>query len=172
MLWIDCRTDAQAPGEFSVCPDDPGGWAARYRSVFEKARALNGELALTMVSFAPAALQASKQAGMADGAERLVAALDEAHPVFDFQVANFLAAFSVPTYQGTSVLDFVHNYASVPDYGLQGSSIASTALWLDDTGALSNPATLDFLRQLYADNHIELGTKLYIEEMLYLSGAY
>jgi hypothetical protein len=167
-LWIDCRSDVMSA--FAQCPEDGSGWGTRYQSVYEHWQALNGELALDMVSFAPAALTQSRAAGIASGAALLQQALTAAQAPLDFAVANYLAAFQVGSYDGTRLLDFVHGYARFPDYTLSGTAIAATALWLADDGEIDRADIISFLKALAGDGGIDLGSKLYIEDVLYRAG--
>ena len=169
-LWIECRSDAQ-PGGFAVCPGDSATWQGRFQAVYDHWRALNGELVLGMVSFAPAALTASRAQGVAAGSQSLTSALAAANAPLDLSIAAYLAAFDVDSYGNTRIIDYVKAYAKVPAYALSGTDIASAALWLNFDAKLSGSDTTSFLKALAADDQIDLGTKLYIEEVLYLSGA-
>jgi hypothetical protein len=168
-LWIDCRRDA--PADFSVCPDQPPDWQRRCQSVYDRWRSLNGQLELSFVSSCRAALASSQADGMSAGAQGLEQALAAAKPPLDFGIANSLAKFHVDSYAGTRIVDFLHAYASFPDYALSGTEIASAALWLNGADALSRTDTISLLKALYSDDKIELGTRLYIEEILYVSAA-
>jgi V8-like Glu-specific endopeptidase len=169
-LWIECRGDA-APGGFGVCPPDPDVWLQRYQDVYDHWRKLNGQLALDMVSFGPAALASSQAQGMGTGAQKLAAALSAANAPLDFLGANYLAAFNVDSYAGTRIVDFVRAYAKWTGYALSATEIASTALWLNHNGQLSGDGTRSFLETLAADDQVDVGTKLFIEDVLYRSGA-
>jgi V8-like Glu-specific endopeptidase len=169
-LWIDCRADA-TPTTFKVCPPDADAWSARYAGVNAHWRALNGQLSLDEVSFAPAHLATSVSAAQTVGSETLQAAVATAKPILDFSLANYLAAFNVDSYQGKDLLAFVRGYASFPDYALSGSHIVNTALWLNTDGVMSGADAVSFLHTLAGDGAIELGTKLLIEDVLYESGA-
>jgi V8-like Glu-specific endopeptidase len=171
--WIDCiqttgnsGSAASSPG-FSVCPTDVAAWQQRYQSAFDALRMLNGMLELDLVTFAPEYLATSKQAGFASAAQNLQATLAAANPPLDFTIANVLAAFGVFSYQGTSLVDYVHNYGKVPGYGIAGTDIASTALWLFDNGAISRTDVLSVLQSLASDPNVDEGAKLYVEDELY-----
>ena len=56
--WIECRADAGTA--FGVCPDQPIVWQARCQSVYDRARAFNGQLQLGMVTVCPESLASSK----------------------------------------------------------------------------------------------------------------
>jgi hypothetical protein len=169
--WIECRTDSMTA--FGVCPDatDAAAWLQRYQAVFDTWVAFNGQLELDETSFAPAALSSSMAAGQTAGAQRLSQALASTKPALDFHVAPNLAAFAIATYQGTSVVDFTRGYASVPDYAFWGESIVETVLFLNHADELSGSDTGTLLTTLAADPTIDLGTKLYIEQVQYNSGA-
>jgi hypothetical protein len=169
-LWIECRTDA-TPGSWGVCPQDTTAWLDRYQSVYDHWRALNGELSLDMVSFGPAAMASSKAQGMSAGGQRLTVALSAAGPSLDFNIAAYLAAFNVDSYGATAIVDFVQGYGKVPGYPLQATDIASAALWLNQAGKMRGSDTISFLKALASDDRIDVGTKLFIEDVLYRSGA-
>jgi trypsin-like peptidase len=169
-LWIECRGDAP-PGGFGVCPEDSGAWLTRYQAVYDHWRALNGELSLNMVSFGPAALAGSQAQGLAVGAQKLADSLSTAHAPLDFSVASYLAAFEVYSYGGTSVVDFLRAYTKWTGYPLSATSVASTALWLNHDGQLSGADTQSLLKTLAADDQVDIGTKLYVEDVLYQSAA-
>jgi hypothetical protein len=168
-LWIECRSDAGSA--FPTCPSDADAWAARYQSMFNRWLALNGELDLSSVSFAPATLQASRAAGLLVGATTLMAGLQQAGAPLDFQVANYLAAFNVLSYGSQAIVKYDQGYASTPDYGLFGTNIASAAVWLFDNMALNRDDTIALLQSLWNDGNVDLGAKLYIEDVLYQSGV-
>jgi V8-like Glu-specific endopeptidase len=173
-LWIDCRGDAPSTSTspaFKVCPPDADAWSARYANVNAHWRALNGELSLDEVSFAPAYLALSVSAAQTVGSETLQAAVTAAKPILDFSIANYLAAFNIDSYRGEDLLAFVRGYASFPDYALFGDHLVNTALWLDTDGVMTGPDAVSFLHTLAGDGAIELGTKLLIEDVLYESGA-
>jgi hypothetical protein len=166
--WIECRTDAMMP--FAVCPANADAWNARYRGVFEYWRTFNGQLDLDEMSFAEAALSSDMAGGRAAGGSLLMQALAEAHPPLDFHVALHLAAFHIATYDGTSVVDFVRNYASVPDYPLNGQFLVSAILWLGDLGSMDTSEAGSLLKALHSDPEIDVGTKLFIEVAEYYRG--
>jgi trypsin-like peptidase len=167
--WIECRADAQKP--YGVCPDDASAWQRRYKAVFEYWRSFNGNLELDEMSFAEAALAASRADGRAAGAQLLAQALGEARPPLDFHVALHLAAFDMDSYGGKSVVDFARGYASVPDYRLMGSDLVATILWLGDLGTLDTSKAKDLLDALHGDPTIDLGTRLFIELAEYDRGV-
>jgi hypothetical protein len=166
--WIDCRSDKTAT--YAVCPVDIGTWQMRYEGVFEYWRRFNGQLNLDEMSFAEAALSSDMMSGRAAGAQLLVTALSEAHPALDFHVAQHLAAFQIPTYDGTPVVDFARNYVDVPDYELNGEDIVSTILWLGNLGGMDPSEVKSLLYALHSDPKIDVGTKLFIEAAEYYRG--
>jgi hypothetical protein len=168
-FWIECRTDGGS--DFGTCPDHPADWQKRCQSVYDRWRSLNGQLQLSMVSSCREALASSKAEGLRVGAQGLQEALAAAKPPLDFAIANWLAKFQVGSYAGTMITDFLHAYASFPDYALSGTEIASTAGWLNQAGILGRDAAISLLKALYFDDKIELGTKLYVEEALYYAAA-
>jgi V8-like Glu-specific endopeptidase len=166
--WIECRSDASS--SFGVCPADADAWRQRYKSVNDRSVALNGQLLLDEVTFAPAALEASTAAGQSVASANLTAALAADAPPLDFGLATYLAAFAVDSYAGTRVIDYVRGYANVPGYALSASDIVNAALWLADAGTLSRSQLVSLLQALAADPSVDVGSKLYIEEIQYNSG--
>ena len=77
----------------------------------------------------------------------------------------------IDRYAGTYVSDYLHAYATLPDYGHFGSSIAATALYLNRNGKISYDGAVSFLKTLEDDSRVDLGAKLAIEDSLYQSGA-
>jgi V8-like Glu-specific endopeptidase len=168
-LWCECRSDVSR--QFAVCPDLPADWLHRYQAVYDHWRAFNGSLVLNMVTFAPAALAASAHDGLVAAAKNLAQALADADPPIDFGIASVLAALDIPIYRGTRMVDFLRGYKSVPDYALSGTQIADTTVRLGRWGVLGAPDVLSLLQDLAADGQIELGTKLYVEQLLHDSNA-
>ena len=169
-LWIECRSDAPAGG-FGVCPTDADAWRQRYQAVNEHWISLNDQLQLDPLTFGIAGLSSSMAQGMSDGAQSLQTALAAAKPPLDFDIANYLAAFQVASYAGVQTLGYVRGYASVPGYALSATDIASSALWLNHNGTLSASDTTSLLRALDGNVGVDIGSKLYIEDILYQSGA-
>jgi hypothetical protein len=170
--WIECRSDAEDVARGAVCPaGEERAWTDRFRAMFERQRALNGELDLTPLSFGVAQLAESNDDGDARGRASLLAALDEAQPLFDFSLAPYLAAFSIDSYAGQSTLDKVTKYTRTPHFELSGAEIASAALWLSSYGELDGKQTLGILRALLHNPRVDIGAKLYIEDVLYNSDA-
>ncbi len=166
--WIDCRSDSSAT--FAVCPPDVSAWQQRFQSVNDAWVALNGQVQFNEVSFAVALLSTTMAQGQQDGESSLLGALQATQPVLDYNLAGVLAAFNVASYQGTNIEAFVRGYASVPDYGLQASAIVNAALWLNDNMVLSGSDTASLLSALASDASVDIGTKLYIEQVQYNSG--
>jgi hypothetical protein len=167
--WIECRSDAQA--DFKTCPSDATSWGNRYQEFFDKFSAMNGQLEYTAITFWSAALHANMAEGSTYAASNLSAALAEAKPPLGFSLANYLAAFDIVGYEGASVVDFVRNYRSWPGYSEEAGNIASAALYLRDDSYLSTSEALGILGALGADPSVDIGDKLYIEEVQYNSGA-
>jgi hypothetical protein len=165
--WLTCNVaPGTASSSFSVCPPDADAWMMRFQSAFGRFQALNGDLQLSLVSFAPAEVQ-----GTQAGANLLQQALANANPPLDFTVAIYLAAFGIDSYAGKDLVSFVTGYKSYPDYGLYAGSIADAALWLFDSGALSGAQSLSILQALYGDPSVDLASRLSIEETLYRNGV-
>jgi hypothetical protein len=170
-LWIECRSDVLTGGGFGVCPPDAGAWTQRYQTIFDRTRELNGQLDLDAVSYAVARLADSTTDGVTAGAQSLKNALAAASPPLDFDVAQYLAAFGIDTYAGTTLASFTQNYASDADFPLSAIQIASTAVSLATSLALDNSQALSILQALASDPTVDVGAKLYIEDVRYQSGA-
>jgi V8-like Glu-specific endopeptidase len=168
--WIECRSDAPA-GSFGVCPMDADAWRQRYQAVNDHWRTLNGQMQLDALTFGLAALSSSMADGIAAGGQSLQTALAAARPPLDFGIANYLAAFQVGSYAGVRTLDYVRGYASVPGYVLSATDIASAALWLNHAGGLTGSDTTSLLRALDGNLGVDIGSKLYVEDVLYQSGT-
>jgi S1-C subfamily serine protease len=168
-LWIECRSDAT--GDFPICPPDVDAWGRRYQSVNDHYVALDGQLDLDMLSFAPAALSATMALGLSAGGLTLEQGLTAVNHQLNPQVASYLAAFGVDSYGGQSILGFENAYTSVLNYALWATDIASTALWLNHEGQLSGPSTLSLLQALASNANVDIAAKLYIEDVLYQSDA-
>jgi hypothetical protein len=168
-LWIDCRG---VPADvFAVCPSDISAWQQRYQGVYDHWVALNGELSLNEVSYAQAALSSTTASGLTAGANALQQALAAANAPLDFNVASYLAAFQIDSYNGTSLSAFVGAYASYPDYPLWATSIAGTAISLSQSGDMSGSEVISLLEALAADPNVDVASSLYIEDVLYQSNA-
>jgi V8-like Glu-specific endopeptidase len=169
--WIDCRTDSASPG--SVCPasSDIPLWQQRFAQVNAAWVALNGEVALSPVSFGIASLAPSQAAGLAAGATSLQQALAGASKSMDLGVANYLAAFGVSSYAGKDVTAYVIGYANAPSYPILAASAASAAGWLIASGLLSRDQGLATIAKIYADPSIDTDAKLYIEDLEYGAGV-
>jgi hypothetical protein len=172
--WIQC-IQGQAPtsssATFNVCPADPSAWANRYHQMFEYWLKFNGELELGEVSFAVGALQSSQAEWLTVGGSTLTQALSEAQAPLDLYVAQNLAAFQIPTYEGVNVADYVQNYQSIPDYALNGEELVNAILWLVSSGSLTTSQGKTMLATLHGDPTIDLGTKLAIEQAEYVRGV-
>jgi hypothetical protein len=168
MDWIECRSDV-APGGYGVCPtaDDTAKWRTRYDAVDAHYRALNGQMALDPITFGRAALATDKATGKADAANALNATLASVNPALDFGVAVYLAAFGVGSYGGQALVDYTRGYRNVPHYELQGTDIVLTALWLNQDQLLGGNDANTILTGLAGDDAVDLGTKLYVEEIRY-----
>ncbi len=167
LQWINCASPATDGS--SVCPDDAAAWVQRYQAVYDHWIALNGDLELEMLTFGMAALMPTN--GQATATQNLQAALAAANPPFDFNIAFYLATFNVPSYAGVTTLDFLNAYKTFPDYALSGTQIVQTALSLYQNQELGSTAALNLLQTLAADPTIDIGTKLYIEDVQYQSSA-
>jgi V8-like Glu-specific endopeptidase len=168
--WIECRTDATTA--FGVCPtpDALDPWRARFQGVYDHWYALNGEHDLAPVSFGLARLASSQAEGDAIAQSKVQQLLSASNAPLDFGVAEYLAVFGVPSYAGTSIVDFVRNYAKQPHYELAASTIVTSALWLNHASSLSSNDARTLLVNLAGDGKVAIGPKLFIEEVRYNSG--
>ena len=128
---------------------------------------MNGQLDLYAVSFAIARLASSEVVGTAIGAEALQQVVSAAAPVLDFTLANYLVAFEIMAYGGTNLSDYARNYRQVAHYELQAYGIANTLTWLYGYGSWTREAVLNALAGLQDDPNLDVGAKLYIEEIRY-----
>jgi hypothetical protein len=164
-LWIDCQSDAMP--SFSVCPANPADWVARYRSVFERWQMLDGAVDWAMMTTAPAALALTSADGLEGAVKNAQQILASLKPALDFEVAAYLAILNIDSYAGTTIVDFVRGYNNVTGYWLSGSTIVVTVLALNQWGRLADSETQSLLGSLAADDRIDIGAKLYIEQVLY-----
>lgn len=172
-LWIDCRADRSATPFATVCPSpiDAGAWLSRFAQANDRQVALTGQLNLDAVSFDVAHLAASKSDGIASGGANLLATVAARHPWLDFSLAQYLAAFDITSYQATDLVPYVRSYGSVLYYELQARAIANTAGWLYDDLALDRDAFAAVLRGLAGDSNVDVGGKLYAEDLQYQFGV-
>jgi V8-like Glu-specific endopeptidase len=169
--WIECRGDATPPPFVTICPTaDRDAWAGRFQRMNQKWIEMNGDTYLSPVTFGIAALQANHAAGQGAAADSLRQALAAAQQPLDFGVANYLAAFAVDSYDGTRSLDWLRDYASHPGYARAAYSISSAFLWWRSNGAVENDDVLAVLGRLKSNPDVDVGAKLYIDQMLYLAG--
>jgi V8-like Glu-specific endopeptidase len=173
LSWIECRADAQSSPGGTECPDatDAALWQTRFTQMNAATVAMNGQTSLDPVSFGVAALQSSTATGLTAGAASLQQVLTAASVPIDFGVANYLAAFAIGQYAGTSTSDYVVNYSKVAGYALDGTDIASSAVWLANNSLIQGSQALSVVQALYTDPSIDVGDDLYIEDILYQSGS-
>jgi hypothetical protein len=171
MAWIECRVDESPRAYPTVCPTaDFVAWTARFQKMNDLSVAMNGNTYLYPLFTGLASLAPTKSQGASRAQGAVLAALGAASQPLDFAVANYLAAVGATQYGGVNLVDYVKGYASKPDYYLFGTSIASSALWLADNGQMSADDATVLLEALHADPDVSVGTKLYVEEVLYESG--
>ena len=168
-LWLECRSDAGAVSYDALCPStsDASAWAERFQSVNRLWEELNGTIDYSSVSFAIAALQSSMAGGVTAGAQSLQAVISAVNPSLDFGLAYYLAAFGIASYDGTSIHDYVINYAQVPHYELRAQEIAYAASWLWGHGSMSKNDLVTFVKRLRDDSKVSVGAQLAIEDFLY-----
>jgi V8-like Glu-specific endopeptidase len=169
LSWINCQG-----GDPDLCPSTPTdvqAWQSRYSQVFDELQVLNAQLDLDMVTTGPAGLQSTQAAAQSVALRDLQQALSAAQPPLDFTIAATCAQNGLDPCEGTDLVDYLRSYPSVPDYGLQGTNIVQTAMYLYSSSKISGTETLTLLQTLASDGHIELGTKLYIEQIQYASGV-
>ncbi|MDB4985905.1 MAG: V8-like Glu-specific endopeptidase [Myxococcaceae bacterium] len=171
--FIECRTDVGEDAQPAPkgCPrDQRSAWLARLGAVSAKERKFNGSLDLSAISFSVEALADTQSDAERQGRDNILAALDEAKPTIDFEVASYLAAYGVASYGNLSVVDLFLNYDKVPFYERYAWQIAASALWLYAADLMSREDALHIAKHLYRDDKASVGTKLRIEEMLYNDG--
>ncbi|MGO8992567.1 MAG: trypsin-like serine peptidase, partial [Polyangiaceae bacterium] len=173
LSWIECRAEEIASSPGSVCPDaaDSALWQQRFTQMNAVTVAMNGQTFLYPVSFGFQSLSATDAAGLTAGAAGLVQALNGAAQPLDLGVANYLAAFAVPSYLGVSTASYVTGYTSVPDYALDASDAVSAAMWLVANQVLTSTQGFTVVEQLYADPTVDINTKLYAEDVEYQAGV-
>jgi hypothetical protein len=98
-------------------------------------------------------------------------ALSGPKPALDFLLANYLAAFNIPSYDGKTIKDYVVSYQSVTHYELQATYAAYAGTWLRYFGLLSKDDLNALLTQLYNDANTDVATKLYVEDYKYQMDA-
>jgi hypothetical protein len=128
---------------------------------------MNGQADYSSISFSIAHLQPSVSAGISAGAQSLQQGLTNASPVLDFRLAYYLAAFAIPSYDGTLISTYVWNYKQVPNYELQASYVFYAATWLYGDGSMTSVQLQTFLQQLLADPGINVNTSPATEDFLY-----
>jgi hypothetical protein len=168
LSWIDCQSS-----DATLCPGptDSQLWLTRYAKVFSAYQSLNGQLQLDLVTVGPAKLQATQSAAQTVASQGLSQALSQAQPPLDFTIASYCANYGLASYNGTSIVDYVQSYARVPGYGIQGTSILVTLLALYEANAISQADTIALMQTMAGDDQVELGTKLYVEQLLFQSGV-
>ncbi len=174
LSWIQCQGGTTPTTSVAtVCPSaaDIPTWQSRFTQMNALTVAMNDQVSLYPLSFGIASLQSSTSAGQAAGASAITTALQAASTPIDMNVANYLAAFAVPSYAGTTVASYVQGYAKVPDYAIQATDIASAASWLAQGGAITNDQAIQLVQALYADPAVDVGDKLYMEDVLYAAGV-
>jgi V8-like Glu-specific endopeptidase len=170
LSWIECRSDAGAGTGPQECPLDPSAWQARFGKVNDAWVALNGQTQLYPVSFGAQSLASTKADGIDAGSAALLQTLNAVSEPLDLGVANYLAVFGIPSYAGTQTVPYVLGYAKVADYPLQATDAASAVLWLLQNGLVTRDEAVGVLKNLYGDASVDVGTKLYLEDVLYQSG--
>jgi V8-like Glu-specific endopeptidase len=172
MSWIECRTDEPASSLGTVCPSSPelAAWTQRFDGVNAATVALNGQVDDYAVSFAIAALSADIDAGYAAGAKSLVAALESASYPLDPDSAQYLAAFGIGSYAGTSLVTYVEGYAKIPEYDRQAGDLAYAIVNLEEATLLPSGEAASLLSALASDPTVDVGDKLYIESLQYQLG--
>jgi len=167
--WIDCRSPTNLAPYGTVCPGptDHASWVSRFQAVNQLWLGMNGQPDYSIVSFGIAELQPSWDAGVSAGAQSLQQVLDATSPVLDFELAEYLAAFAIESYDGTQIATYVSNYKQVPHYELQATYIAYAAGGRYNNGNMTKAELQSFLQQLLADPNISVGARLAIEDYLY-----
>jgi V8-like Glu-specific endopeptidase len=169
--FIECRSDLMdEPAAVASCPPDRAAWVARLETVVQRQLDFNGALELSPISFGIQALSLSEADGDKAARKALLAALDQADPVYDFALAPYLAAFDIEDYAGQGTVDLIKNYRRFPYYERSAWDITLASLWLNSTHQLSRDQAVGIAKALYHNAKIDLGARLRIEEVLYNSG--
>ncbi|WP_394830760.1 serine protease [Pendulispora rubella] len=169
--WITCSSETPA-ADYQSCPKDEtkAAWTTRFQRTFDAFRAMNGQLFLDMLTYAPASLQTSASEASSLARNNLQSVLAQTNPPLDFSLSTYLAIYGIQDYAGTNLADYTRNYTRAVHYELAINSIALTALWLNRGNALSTDETKNLLARLAGDEKASLGQKLYLEEIRYNSG--
>ena len=170
VAWINCQAS-----DTNLCPASPAdiqNWQTRYTEVYDVLLALNAQLDFDMVTTGPAGLQSTQAAAQSVALADLQEALAAAQPPVDFTISATCAQpqIGLDPCDGVDLAEYLFSYPTVPDYGLQGTNIVNTLMALNASSKLSGSDTITLLQNLANDSHIELGTKLYIEQIQYNSG--
>jgi len=171
--FIECRSDVGEEREASPkgCPrGEREAWLARLKAVSAKEKMFNGSLDLSAISFAMEALADTQDEADQRARANIIAALDEAKPAIDFEVAAYLAAYGIPSYGNQITRDLFLHYDKQPFYERYAWQISVSALWLYADDVLSREQALKIAKHLYRNENVSLGTNLRIEELLYNSG--
>ena len=173
--WIECRVEETSATTSSgqVCPDagDISLWQKRYQAINAATIALNDQPSLYEVGFGSQALAASNAAGLSAGASAVQQALGQASVPMDLFVAYYLSAFAITSYEGNQTTSYVTAYKSLPDYALSATYAAGAAVLLANNGLMTGSQALAIVEALYGDSTVDLGTKLYLEDIEYQSGV-
>jgi hypothetical protein len=172
MSWIECRTDEPPSSLGTVCPSsaEVARWTERFQGVNGATVALNGQVDFDAVSYAIAELAPDVDAGYAAGATSLLAALDSVKYPLDAYAAQYLAAFGVDSYGGTSLVTYVEGYAKIPEYDRQAGDLAYAIVSLEEDTLLPSDEAASLLSALASDPTVDVGDKLYIESLQYQLG--
>jgi hypothetical protein len=167
--WIECRTDAYQEPYGVVCPaaQEVSAWHDRYQSVSRLWVTMNGTVDYYTVSSAVARLYGSVSLGATAARDSLLQAIGDVNPVLDYELAYYLAAFAIDSYDGIVIKDYITNYRQVLHYELQADYIAYAATWLYAHHSMSKTDLVAFLKQLMSDPKSSVGTELDIEAALY-----
>jgi hypothetical protein len=168
--WIDCRADDQPAAHATVCPPGAGAlatWASRYNLVNQRAVAMSGAPDLDAVSFAIAALSSSAADGVTSGASSLEKALSAASVSLDFNVAAYLGAFNVTSYQGRNVPAFVTDFDQTPGFELNAADIAYAVAAFYSYGTIDQSDASAVLVSLAGNGDVDVGGELAVEEVQY-----
>lgn len=168
--WIDCGKDG-APAAATSCPmgDDKAAWTARFEALFHQNQALNGALWTSAITTCLAAMEPSQELATQVVRARL-ANLALENPPLDFNLASFLVAYDVDTFEGIAVSDFIRYYDRTPHYELEADAIAAAATWLVHYRRMTFDDFVDFSGRLQSDPSVSLGAKLAIDEYRWESG--
>jgi V8-like Glu-specific endopeptidase len=167
--WIECREELVDDPDAVACPpeDTRDAWRSRFQAANAMEMATNGIVDYATVTRAIAQLETSQDEGVAAGAKSLKQVLTSASPSLNYELAYYLSAFAIPTYDDVMIRDYVLDYAKVPGYELSAQYIAYGAYFLAVNKLIGVKQLTTLLKDLLNDPNVSIGNSLSIEELAY-----